>query len=134
MPANPIGPYQSVHMPSISCSVSQGHPFQGMIQMSVSPTQPFLRQDSLAVSIPDQVNQWQWASAANNPRQLRLSSHGRRCGLAVQPPLLPQQHNIHQIEDCMSTSINNGIEVQCTSVHTIFPHQNNLPYVDLLTK
>ena len=51
------------------------------------------------------------ASAANHPRQPRLSSHGRRHGPAVKPPSLPWQHNIHQIENCMSMNINNRIEV-----------------------
>ena len=56
------------------------------------------------------------ASAANHPRQPRLSSHGRRHGPAVKPPSLPWQHNIHQIENCMSMNINNRIEVPAIQI------------------
>jgi hypothetical protein len=107
-PANPIGPYQSVRMPSVS-HTPQGHPSQAMMQMSTSPMQPFLGRDSLAISMSDQVNQQRRGSAANHPRQPRLPSRGRRRGPAVQPPSLPRRRDIHQIEDCLSTPINNGI-------------------------
>ena len=111
--ANPISPYQSVHMPSVP-QAPQGHPSQAMIQMPTGPPQPFLGRNSLAIGMSDQVNQQRRASAANHPRQPRLPSRGRRRGPAVQPPSLPRRHNGLQIEDCLSTSINNGIET-----HTI---------------
>lgn len=110
MAANSIGPYQSVRMPGVF-RAPQGYPSQAMTQMSPGQMQPFLGRDNLALSVSDQVNQRRWASAANHPRQPRLLSRGRRRGPAVQPPSLPRRRDTHQMEDCLSTTINNGVEI-----------------------
>ena len=56
---NLIGLYQSVCISSVA-QVPWGHPSQATIQMSAGP-QPFLGQNSPAISMSDQVNQqWHW--------------------------------------------------------------------------
>lgn len=118
---NLIGLYQSVCISSVA-QVPWGHPSQATIQMSAGP-QPFLGQNSPAISMSDQVNQQWHVSAANHPRQPRLPSCGRRQGPAVPPPPSPHHYNGQQIEDCLSTSISNDIEIPtiCVKVKIYLP-------------
>ena len=110
-PVSPIAPYQSVRLPSL-IQAPQGHPSQAALQQSMTPSsQPFLGRDNLTVNMSGQVNQQRRASAAaSQSRQPRLPSRGRRRGPAVPPPSLPQ-NSMPCIEDCMSTTIHNGIKI-----------------------
>jgi hypothetical protein len=113
----PVGPYQSVRLPSLA-QAPQGHPSPAM-------SQPFLGRGSfMAVNTSELVNQQRRASAvASQPRQLRLPSRGRRRGPAVPPPSLPR-NSVPCIEDCVSTTIHNGVEIPALRIKLkIYPPQ-----------
>lgn len=118
-PVGPIGPYQSVRLPSLA-QAPQGHPSPA-IQPS---SQPFLGRGSLTVNMSELVNQQRRASAAaSQPRQPRLPSRGRRRGPAVPPPSLPR-NSVPCIEDCVSTTIHNGVEIPTLRIKfKIYPPQ-----------
>ena len=96
---------------------------------STSAPEPFLGFSSLGNGMTGQVNQQRpTSSAATQPRQPQLPSHGSRChpwGPAVWPQPL---HQVHKIEDCISNI--NGEAVVWLAIE-VYPPQVSSSHVAL---